>query len=446
MRGGGGGGQSANGHELSYLLLAGIVGVGLFYLWSVYAPEVYKALLALASLEALPIAAIDPDMARYREFIEAQNPYEMEFMEMIGILDHVGRWYSVPAILAVVFIGVKGWNASVRERFRRVLSMKTLLENNSKLYPCIAPILNWGRSLLKEDMDSGPWMTARQPIQLAASNGLLVDAENGKKIPSSKLLGTNGIGDPDSPVIAGTITARLDRDAATRLMCGSFGPEFKGLQQLPSYLYALAAAFMFFGTGKKDIGQKILDGMSVSFRPPVPSKPLRFDRHWPFIHAPLKGKRGYSISWDGKLTDYNRVRKVWESEEVQRVVRPHNRYANLVILALYAFARRKGVISCAEFIWLRPVNRNLFYLLNNYGRRTVWPEIAGPWCHFQAENALCNVEPDFEGLRIASDMKQVETAVNALEYALYEEGWILAENMSFQAKKGRFDFDAKSSK
>ncbi|MBR4747704.1 MAG: hypothetical protein IK061_09995, partial [Desulfovibrio sp.] len=92
----------------------------------------------------------------------------------------------------------------------------------------------------------------------------------------------------------------------------------------------------------------------------------------------------------------------------------------------YECARRKGVLPTAEFIWLRPVDRRLYYLCNNLGRRSVWPEIAGAWAHYQTESLLGSADPDFAGLGEA----HVEEACDALEAALFDEGWIAPERLS----------------
>ena len=66
------------------------------------------------------------------------------------------------------------------------------------------------------------------------------------------------------------------------------------------------------------------------------------------------------------------------------------------------------------------------YFINNVGRRTAWPEIAGAWAHYEAEKVLAGMDPQGRGII----EPQVTEAINALEVALYEEGWISPDRLS----------------
>ncbi len=446
-----GAGQSSSGHEVSYFIAACLICAGVYFFWRAYGPYIYSFLLMCASYEAVPLTYFNAEMIDFREYVESLDPHEVEFLQMVKIMDYVGRWYSPLAILLILGIGFRGWTVSVREIYNKRRNRKMLLELDVQKYPCIAPVLNWGRSLLEEDMDSGPWMTARQPIQLVAQYGLLENKETHEIITRDLLIGKDGLANKNSKILSGEITAVFRREAAIEVMQRQFGKEFAGLEKLEPYLYGLAGAFMLFGTGKDDSkkeAQKILDSMSLSFRPPCKSKSAYVDRHWPFFHKGRPGRKNYFIQPVISAGIRKKINELWKSEEVQYVVRPHNKYLNNVLLALYAFAREKGVLDTAEFIWLRPVNRKLFYLLNNYGRRVAFPEIAGARCHYDAESALAIKNgAGFEGSSIPGNMKQVDKAVNALELAMYEEGWISIDNIHDELdKENRYELPKKFEK
>jgi intracellular multiplication protein IcmP len=46
-----------------------------------------------------------------------------------------------------------------------------------------------------------------------------------------------------------------------------------------------------------------------------------------------------------------------------------------------------GVLAPAQFLWLRAEDRNLWYPLNNLGRRSFHAEGAGAMAHYLAEQA-----------------------------------------------------------
>jgi intracellular multiplication protein IcmP len=47
-----------------------------------------------------------------------------------------------------------------------------------------------------------------------------------------------------------------------------------------------------------------------------------------------------------------------------------------------------GVLQSALFLWLKPKDRRLWYILNNVGRKVAWPEITGVFAHWQFEYTL----------------------------------------------------------
>ena len=60
----------------------------------------------------------------------------------------------------------------------RKFGMKTLLENNAEVFPCLTPVVGRGDYLLsRTSYDSGPWMLARSPLQFAAAHSILTDAQ-----------------------------------------------------------------------------------------------------------------------------------------------------------------------------------------------------------------------------------------------------------------------------
>ena len=59
--------------------------------------------------------------------------------------------------------------------------------------------------------------------------------------------------------------------------------------------------------------------------------------------------------------------------------------SGILIASLLEMARIDGVLASAEFLWLKPVDRRMWYMLNCVGRQTAVAEIAGLFAHWQAE-------------------------------------------------------------
>jgi len=85
-------------------------------------------------------------------------------------------------------------------------------------------------------------------------------------------------------------------------------------------------------------------------------------------------------------------------------------YLLTVMATLLELARTDGVLATAEFLWLKPIDRPLWYMLNSVGRQTAFPEIAGVFAHWVAEKRLDR----------PLKVPMVEEAVKALEMAMKE--------------------------
>jgi len=75
---------------------------------------------------------------------------------------------------------------------------------------------------------------------------------------------------------------------------------------------------------------------------------------------------------------------------------------------MLVLARKEGVLATADFLWLKPTDRLLWFMLNSVGRQTAFAEVSGPFAHWNVEQAM--------GRRLMVPM--VEEAVNGLEAAI----------------------------
>ena len=81
-------------------------------------------------------------------------------------------------------------------------------------------------------------------------------------------------------------------------------------------------------------------------------------------------------------------------------------------------ARSDGVLATAEFLWVKPVDRELWYMLNSVGRQTAVVEVSGCFAHWLAEVKL--------GAAIKTPMvkQAVDALQEALENVLFDESTI----------------------
>lgn len=120
------------------------------------------------------------------------------------------------------------------------------------------------------------------------------------------------------------------------------------------------------------------------------------------------------------LTDaafVERLKKAWERHKnvlCEKNMTRHAAYELPWFMALLYRARQKGVLASSQFLWLRPLDRPLWYSLNQCGGRTAWAEALAPWAHYMAE----------EKEEKALAEPHVAPAVTSLRNALSAQGWL----------------------
>lgn len=103
------------------------------------------------------------------------------------------------------------------------------------------------------------------------------------------------------------------------------------------------------------------------------------------------------------------LRKYQDAENVQEILGKHA-YLLTVMASLLKHSRDDGVVPSAEFLWLKPIDRRLWYMLNSVGRQTPFAEVGGPFAHWRAEDAM----------KRRSLVPMIDEAIKALEIAIKE--------------------------
>ncbi|WP_077216775.1 secretion/conjugation apparatus DotM-related subunit [Piscirickettsia litoralis] len=118
------------------------------------------------------------------------------------------------------------------------------------------------------------------------------------------------------------------------------------------------AIFSAFSCYKRDEAEQILDNLSKQASSNVES--MNYSVAEPLLH------------------------KYGEKVSVQQVIQKHY-YTYTIFSSLLLAARESGIVAPASFLWLKKVDRSLWYCLNNVGRRAVFIEAAAVRAHWQAE-------------------------------------------------------------
>ncbi len=299
-----------------------------------------------------------PDVAELQallDFMNEINPETVSWSDFSQTSIAFGQYFVIPAFVIGVFLAIYMGFFHAIARYSETYTMGLFSKSQGALWVQSTPII--GKNLVDEDIDSGPWAMALRPMSLAKKYDLIFPEKSAE----------------------GKTIARLKRGGAYRIFCLQMGPLWTGLEGLPPYALALFAIFAAKADNNDKGARKLMNQISRSSR----SGKLDFG-----------GTRELLIS---------HVR----SEKVGRAVGPHA-YLYTVLSEMLVTARTDGVLASSELLWLKPVDRRLWFMLSSVGRQTPFVEVAGPFAHWKIENRL----------RRPLKKPMVEEAVNALEDAL----------------------------
>ncbi|HAT8178655.1 TPA: type IVB secretion system coupling complex protein DotM/IcmP [Legionella pneumophila] len=295
--------------------------------------------------------------------MQTLDPSTVNWDQMVTMMRNVGDYMRYPVICILVVLAFVLYNSNVTLKYRKTYDMKSLRAQEQFNWPAIMPIIK--EDLVSQDVNKGPWAMALTPMEFARKYNLLRKDD--------ALL--------DNPVPGEEMTAGIRRGDAKRVFTMQLGPYWDGFERCSPQAYALSAVFLARINRDRDAANNILKVLDKTF---------------------VDGKPDFSVARPV-------MKKYQNTELVQEVVAKHA-YVLTVIASLLEAAREDGVVPSSEFLWLKPVDRRLWYMLNCVGRQTPYSEVAGPFAHWKAEKEM--------GRR--SLVPMIDEAIRALEIAVKE--------------------------
>ena len=358
--------KNSDSDSQMFLIFAGVV-IVFFILPMLYAAHARSINAPFIALTKFQLKAFLPFSEEARKLwleLVSRDPGTLTWENITVILRYSGEWIRWPYALILFLLGglavLYGRTADLTRRF----SMDSLLKNNAEQFPCLRPVVGRGTYLLSpESRDSGPWRIARTPVQFCLENGLLVDKEN-KPVPAGNAL-KNGM--PDENLEAyGTMEFSKENAAHTQ-------------------------------SGRIQSCIDILDTVSCSY----------------------EEKDGICSADVLEQEDFlEKAKALFMKHKVVQedpLLLRHAAFELPWFMALLTRARQKGVLACSQFLWLRPLDRPLWYALNQCGGNTAWAEGLAAWAHYAAEEKAGN----------SLNKPHIAKAVHSLREALAEQGWLI---------------------
>ncbi len=359
-QGGGGGDNSMAPVWITVLLFFTV-----YFIWKMAHPYIVAFVFQINILEAKLVSLIyDPKvLAEEVSIMQTVDPAAISWDQLTALTRSIGNYMRYPLGIGLIILAVWLYMSNVTLKFRRTHSMKTLRAQEQYNWPAIMPVIK--EDLITADPDQGPWAMALTPIEFSRKYNLL------KK--NDLLL--------DNPLPGMEMTAGIRRGDAKRVFTLQIGPYFQGFNHCPAHVVALAGVFMARINRDKKSANLILETIDRTY---------------------TTGKPDFSKGPEV-------VNKYVNTELVQEVLEKHA-YVLTVMASLLEKARDDGVVPASEFLWLKPIDRRLWYILNCVGRQTPFVEVGGPFAHWKAEKAM----------RRRCLVPMVDEATTALEGAVKE--------------------------
>lgn len=334
-------------------------------LWYAFKKQIVSAYLTFRLWEIDFISLFTGRLDDVRTYILTTKPEAMSFQDLVRVGQAVGDYLRIPFALLLFVLAVVVFLGSSTRVFKRAYSMRELVEAEKDNWPQIAPVA--GLDLVKMDIDKGPWAMALTPMQFCKRYHLL---EEHRRAPQEGMMRKEW----------SRVEVTLKRGLANKIFALQLGPLWQGTAKLPPHARALFAVFAARYNSDGKAAYDLLRQMS----------------------------RTYTTKLDFTGAD-ELCRKYENTKGVQKVVESRA-YVLTVMASMLEAAREDGVQASADFLWLKPFDRRLWYMLNTVGRQTPFVEVAGPFAHWVSEKEI--------GRKLLVPM--VEEATNALETALKE--------------------------
>lgn len=339
-----GDGKGSDGTMLAMVAACAFAGLG-YIIWHYKHAAISTAVMWFKTPEAWLLAQLSSAFQLDYDFVRYADPEAVTWAHLHALFSDTGMVFRWPVAFLLVGFSIWCFLKPLDRQFRRKLDLTGLMREQARVFPTILPAVvenpmldksgRWARPLKERG-----WAKARK-VKCYDPEGRL-DMEEG----------------------------RPDREAAREAFVEDLGSYWRGARTLPPHLRALVAAFSLKAAQKRSDYQALVDSL-----------------------AKLWAKAGYRRGMDKALAENGKVLEYVDivlantgfGGAADSVGYGHAYVASAMPEILEWGRRGGGVIGCADFTWLRVENRTIWYVLQNTGRETSYPEGAAGIAHWRAE-------------------------------------------------------------
>lgn len=323
------------------------------------------------------------------------------------------RWPMIPPLLLWVFYL---WRRDPVFKYKRRLTIKHLVEKNAHNFFSVRPVV--GEDFLNPKHYVDDWRPMTSPLQFALDHELfLIENKSAKEVKAyienlnkkRRNMDAALVGDYQKALLdEKRMREVLERQTGTRIWDKEDRPVTKSdvlgmLMKMPRHERALAVVLMCHYLAERNLkveGDKLLEQYA--------------DSYWIEKLKKAKKKKTWSVDALNTAGVDLKIRSILDTYDFDILIIPFLFHAWSHTLLISLFYRVKTITS-ADFIWLKPVDRCLWYIMNTVGRKTPCAEAAGAFAHYNVEVGMGRpcLQPDVDGACIA------------LQEYLILEGWVV---------------------
>ena len=317
--------------------------------------EIVRIIFIIKSFELKIISAFLPNYSVLINWTNKTLEQTVNATDLYYLALNVGSVLRWPFAVISVLLAVLLYWRHPKAKFKDVYSTNDISEKMSEFFPAVLPVL--GKNLDKVPLLEGPWAMAASPVEFAKKHNL-IHSEDGKHT--------------------------IIEDKAHLVFVQQLGERFTSSYDLPLHRQVLFAAFAVFVNKDRKTGDAFLKEIAKYYANPSRRSEI------------LLRNKTQSL-----LEQYD------QSPAVSKIIASHA-YTYTLFTGMLIGARTSGIVSSSSFLWLKPLDRELWYTLNNVGRRAVYTEAGGIHAHWLCESRL----------KKAVNYPMVANAITALQSAI----------------------------
>ena len=342
--------QQKSPHEefiMTFIVVGLILGIS-FVIWKVFRIQLLEALrfVRMAELQlGMLLHDKDTSVGGYtlRGWYESVRDVNVNTLNgdlikrmTYASVEPIRKFFVFMLGVMTIYVIFKGPGTS----FKRRMSLEGLMYAQAKSFPTITPFL-------KFDPRDLPYRSPGAPVP--AQLPLFSEALSPEEWLAFHEVSYSG--------------GQIDVNRAWGALAQQLGKRWEGPKKLPIHMQALYAAFCLKGVRKRKECDLLLAELAVAW----------------------SAEKGLKL----KPSTRAKIRKVINDPKISgpmQVFADKHAYEATAMLRCLQRARQEGgVLAPSEFVWLRGFDRNLWYPLNNLGRKSYMAEAAGAMVHFTNE-------------------------------------------------------------